>query len=130
ARLGIPGVRLVNDLVAMARALPLLQAFERHVLQEGEAGADGTVALIAPGTGLGEASLQKIDGRLIPSPSEGGNADFAARTERDIILLRDLTKRFGRARVEHVLSGPGLVNIHRAMHDSSCSAQINREDRE
>ena len=48
-----------------------------------------------------------MDGRFIPSPSEGGHADFAARTEREIALLRDLTARFGRAEVEQVVSGQG-----------------------
>jgi glucokinase len=117
-RFGIPRVRLVNDLVAMALALPVLDASELRVLQEGEGRRDGNVALIAPGTGLGEALLHYVDGRFIPSPSEGGNADFAARTDREIAMLRDLTARFGRARVEQVISGPGLVNIHRVLHKS------------
>ena len=48
----------------------------------------------------------------MPSASEGGHADFAARTEREIALLRDLTARFGRADVEHVMSGRGFVKLH------------------
>ena len=89
---------------------------EVHVLQEGEALRGGNIALIAAGTGLGEALLHNVDGRFVPSPSEGGHADFAARTEREIALLRDLTARYGRADVEHVVSGRGLINIHRATH--------------
>jgi glucokinase len=84
--------------------------------------------LIAAGTGLGVALLHNVDGRLIPSPSEGGHADFAARTERDITLLRDLTARFGRAEVEHVVSGPGLVNIHRVTHPAPCAAAVDLAD--
>ena len=53
----------------------------------------GNMALIAAGTGLGEAFLHFVDGRLIPSPCEGGHADFAARTERDITVLRALVQR-------------------------------------
>lgn len=125
---GLNRVSLLNDLQAMAYAVPVLTGSEVHVLQEGEALRGGNIALIAAGTGLGEALLHNVDGRFIPSASEGGHADFAARTERDITLLRQLTTRFGRAEVERVLSGPGLVNIHRALHDTSCSAEIDLDD--
>src|SRR5207245_8800074 len=84
---------------------------------------NGNIALIAAGTGLGEALLHNHAGRFIPSPSEGGHADFAARNEREIELMRVLTSRFGRAEVERVLSGPGLVNLHRVSHaDRPCVA--------
>ena len=73
----------------MAYAVPVLRESELHTLQEGEALRGGNIALIAAGTGLGEALLHNVDGRFIPSPSEGGHADFAARTEREIALLRD-----------------------------------------
>jgi len=119
----IPRVRLLNDLQAMAQAIPVLRASEVHVLQEGAAEAAGNIALIAAGTGLGEAWLHDVDGRFFPSASEGGHADFAARTEREIDVLRDLIQRFGRAEVESVLSGPGLVNLHRVTHVAPCGAE-------
>ena len=112
----MPRVRLLNDLQAMAYSIPVLREAEVHVLQEGEALRGGNIALIAAGTGLGEALLHNVDGRFVPSPSEGGHADFSARTEREISLLRHLTARYGRADVEHVVSGRGLINIHRATH--------------
>jgi glucokinase len=81
------------------------------------------MALIAAGTGLGQALLHNVDGRFVPSASEGGHADWAARTERDITLLRDLVQRYGRAEVEHVVSGRGLLNIHRVTHQgTTCRA--------
>jgi glucokinase len=120
ASLDLPSVRLLNDLLAMACAVPVLTAAERRTLQEGEANPDGNVSLIAPGTGLGEALLVMSGGALVPSPSEGGHADFAARTTREVGLLAFLTERFGRASYEHVISGPGLVNIHRFVHRSPC----------
>ena len=120
--LDIGRVSLLNDLQAMAYAVPVLHAAELHVLQEGVALAAGNMALIAAGTGLGEALLHRVDGRFIPSPCEGGHADFAARTERDITVLRALVRRYQRASVEHVVSGPGLINVHRAMHAGSCRA--------
>src|SRR3989454_177184 len=121
---GMTRVRLLNDLQAMAYSIPVLQASEVHVLQEGEALRGGNIALIAAGTGLGEALLHNVDGRFVPSPSEGGHADFSARTEREIELVRDLWARFGRADVEHVLSGPGLVNVARLTHRSRCASNI------
>ena len=124
----LPRVRLLNDLQAMAYAVPVLHAAEVHVLQQGQAVSGGNVALIAAGTGLGEGLLQQVDGRFMASPSEGGHADFAARTEREIGLLRDLIQRYGRADVEHVVSGPGLVNAHRVTHRGPCGASIDLAD--
>ncbi|HXI29049.1 MAG TPA: glucokinase [Vicinamibacterales bacterium] len=109
-------VFLLNDLEAMAWSVPVLREAEVHVLQEGVALRGGNIALIAAGTGLGQAMLHWVDGRFVPSPSEGGHADFAARTDRDVTLLRDLTARYGRAEVEHVVSGRGLINVYQVAH--------------
>jgi glucokinase len=117
---GFTRVDLLNDLQAMAYGVTVLTESEVHVLQDGEPLRSGNIGLIAAGTGLGEALLHNVDGRFIPAPSEGGHADFAARNDREIRLLRWLTARHGRADVEGVLSGRGLVNIHRATHDGAC----------
>jgi glucokinase len=116
---GIRQTALLNDLEAMAYAVPVLEPRELHSIQTGQANRDGNMALIAAGTGLGQAMLHRVDGRLVPFPSEAGHADYAARTEREIVLLRELTERFGRAEVEQVVSGMGLVNIHRVMHKTT-----------
>ena len=121
-------VALLNDLQAMAYSVPVLQDSELHVLQQGEALRGGNIALIAAGTGLGEALLHNVDGRFVPSPSEGGHADFPARTEREIALLRDLNSRYGRADVEHVVSGRGFANIHRVAHARACAAGVDVDD--
>jgi glucokinase len=105
-----------------------LRDAEVHVLQAGSPVPGGNIALIAAGTGLGEALLHNLGGRLVPSASEGGHADFAARTARDVALLFDLTARYGRADVERVLSGPGLVNVHRVAHEGPCAAQIDLDE--
>ena len=112
---------LLNDLAAMAYAVGVLAPSELHVVQAGRSAA-GNRALIAAGTGLGQALLHDVGGRLVPVPSEAGHADFAARTEREIVVLRHLTDRYGRAEVEHVLSGPGLLNLHRVTHAGPCLA--------
>ena len=127
AAFGLTRVALLNDLEALAHAVPTLRESETHVLQEGEALRGGNIGLIAAGTGLGQALLHNIDGRFVPSASEAGHADFAARTEREIALTRDLVQRYGRADVEHVVSGRGLVNIHRVAHRQPCAAAVDLE---
>src|SRR5688572_29473277 len=118
ARSGAP-VALLNDLEAMAHSLEVLTPDELLVLQAGEPQPGGHAALVAAGTGLGEAALHRVDGRLVPAPTEAGHADFAARTDREWALARMLTRLYGRATVEHVLSGPGIVNLHRFTHDGN-----------
>ncbi|HWW86826.1 MAG TPA: glucokinase, partial [Vicinamibacterales bacterium] len=120
----ISHVKLLNDLQAMAYSVPELTENEVVSLQRGAAVPGGNMALIAAGTGLGEALLHNVDGRFVPSPSEAGHADFSARTEREIVLLRDLTMRHGRADIEGVVSGRGLLNIYRVSHSAPCEAGI------
>jgi glucokinase len=114
--LGAPRVTLLNDLEAMANSVEVLTPDEFAVLQEGVPSTDGNAAVIAAGTGLGEAYLHRVGTRLSPIPSEGGHADFAARTDRELELVRMLRELYGRAEVEHVLCGPGLLNLHRFTH--------------
>jgi glucokinase len=125
---GIPHVKLLNDLEAMAHGVPSLEGDELHVLQPGEAIRGGNMALIAAGTGLGEALLHNVKGRFIPSPTEAGHADWAPRTERDLALFKQLVSVLGRAEVEDVVSGRGLPNLHRATHQRSCEAGINPDE--
>jgi len=127
ARFKFP-VTLLNDLEAMAYSVPVLEPSEVHVLQEGEMIRGGNIAVIAAGTGLGEGMLVNVNGRFVPSPSEGGHADFSARNEREISLLRDLIVRFGRVDAERVICGPGLVNIHRVTHTEPCAVVIDLTD--
>lgn len=123
----IPSVTLLNDLEAMAYGVELLDPSELHEIQAGHADPHGNMALIAAGTGLGQALLHRVDARVVPSATEAGHADWAARTERDINVLRGLIGRYGRAEVEQVLSGPGLINLHRLTHHGACTA-VDRED--
>jgi glucokinase len=122
ARVATPRVRLLNDLQAMATSVEVLTPDELTVLQPGVPRADGNAAVIAAGTGLGEAFLHRdTHGRLRPVASEGGHADFAARTDGEIGLLLKLRAEFGRAEVEDVLCGPGLRNVARFTHaDEEC----------
>lgn len=115
-------VSVVNDLQALAYAVPALGAGEVTVLQQGNGARGGNIAILAAGTGLGEGVLHAIDGQLVAMASEGGHADFSARNEREIDILRDLIQQFGHAQVEEVLSGRGLVNLHRVTHAGPCPA--------
>ncbi len=116
--IGLRRCHVLNDLEALAHAVPILNADELHVLQHGVPVPGGNAAVIAAGTGLGEAMLHNVDGRFIPAESEGGHADFAARTPRELDLVMELTRIFGRVGVEHVISGPGLANLYQFTHDA------------
>jgi len=106
-------LKLVNDLVATAAALPVLKNSDVVSLQSDTSqvtNQEETIAILAPGTGLGMAFL--VDGRQLKIlSSEGGHADFAPRDEEEVELWRYLKRRFGRVSRERVISGPGLVNI-------------------
>jgi glucokinase len=121
---GLAQVRLLNDLEALAYSLPVLIDSEVHVLQAGRPVPKGSIAVIASGTGLGEAVLHWSGGRYLAHAMEAGHADFAARTESDVAVLRDVSRQRGRASVEDVVSGPGLVNIYRAIHEGICSGDV------
>jgi glucokinase len=114
---GVADVRLLNDLEAMAHAVPWLTAAELHTLRPGRPAPHGNAALIAAGTGLGEAVLHRVGGRMVPVPSEAGHADFAVRTDDELGLFALLRARFGRVEIEHVICGPGLVRLAEFTHD-------------
>jgi len=113
---GLARVRLLNDLVSIAHSVSVLQPEELHVLQAGDPNLSGNAALLAAGTGMGQAFLFNDGRRLVPAPSEGGHADFAARTPREWELVEWLTAKYGRAEVEMVVSGLGLTNLYHFTH--------------
>jgi glucokinase len=120
--LGAP-VQLLNDVEALAYALDALDAEDLVTLQPGRPRPDGVMAVIAAGTGLGQALLVRVAGRPFACASEGGHADFAPRHRREDDLVRMLRQEYGRATVEHVLSGPGLAHLHLLTHrDEPCEA--------
>jgi glucokinase len=110
-------VRLLNDLAATARAVPLLEPRELHTLSSGEPAAGGAIAVIAPGTGLGEAFVTGEGICRREHASEGGHADFAPGCPLEEDLLRDLRKEFGHVSTERVCSGPGIGRIYRFLRE-------------
>lgn len=114
---GIP-VRLLNDLAALAQAVPVLPCGEVETIHAGMAADHGTLAVIAPGTGLGEAFLVWEKGGYQALASEGGHADFAPGDELQAELLAYLRPRFGHVSWERVCSGSGIPNIYAFFRDS------------
>jgi glucokinase len=115
--LKLDNVTLLNDLEAAAYGILTLEDDEFYTLNEGTGRHRGNKALIAAGTGLGQAILYDDGRHFHPLASEGGHADFAPRNELEIDLLRHLIGRFGHVSYERVVSGPGLVNIYRFLKE-------------
>ena len=116
--LNLKSVRLMNDLEAVARAVPVLRAIDLVTLNEGQPVPKGTIAVIAPGTGLGESFLTWDGSQYLAHSSEGGHSDFAPTDERQIRLLRYLLPRVGHVGVERVCSGIGVPNIYEFLRDA------------
>lgn len=111
--LGVGKVELINDLVATGYGVEVLPPDQIATLNEGREDPAGNGALIAAGTGLGEALLiRRDDGGFEPEPSEGGHCDFAPVRDIEIDLLRFSSAKFGRTSYERVLSGPGIRHIY------------------
>ncbi|HEX9240895.1 MAG TPA: glucokinase [Anaeromyxobacter sp.] len=122
-RIGLAVVTLLNDLEASAWAVEVLGSADAATVLAGAPDAAGHQAVIAAGTGLGEAVLLRVGGRRIAVSTEAGHADFAPRTDLEIELLRWLRRRFGHVSWERVLSGPGLVNVHTFLAESGGGAE-------
>lgn len=110
-RLRIERVHVINDLEATAYALPVLGSEELVELYPGATDAVGNRAVIAAGTGLGQAGMYWDGRRHRPFACEGGHSDFSPRTELECRLLAFLADRFGYVDCERAISGPGVRNL-------------------
>jgi len=117
-RTGVEAVWLVNDLEAHASGIDDLGADDLVSLNSASQPGEGNAALIAAGTGLGEAGMYWDGKRRRVFAGEGGHADFAPRTDLEIALHQYLMRKFGHVSCERVLSGPGLQNIYDFIRDS------------
>jgi glucokinase len=111
-RFGWNRVRVINDLAATAYAVPVLTKRELFPLNPGKRVRQGTIGLVAPGTGLGMALLKWHNGSCVPLPSEGGHADLAPNNDAQAAFWKYLHNRLGHVSVERALSGPGLFIIY------------------
>jgi len=116
--LGLEAVGLINDLEANAYGIAALEPKDFVVLNAGAPDAEGNAAIIAAGTGLGEAGLYWNGRQHRPFATEGGHATFAPRTPVEMDLLRHLLTEFEHVSYERVVSGPGLLNIYRFLRDT------------
>lgn len=116
--LKIHSVHLLNDLEAKAYGALTLKEDELLVLNPGDPSSTGNRALIAAGTGLGEAGLYWDGEKYHPFASEGGHVDFAPRNHLEVELLSYLLHRFGHASYERVVSGPGIHLLYQFLTET------------
>jgi len=116
--LGIGRLLVLNDFAAQALALPQLRPADLLALGPPRAASEGTKAVLGPGTGLGVAGLARGNGGWTVLSGEGGHVDFAPQDERQAAVWRALARRFGHVSLERILSGPGLVNLYRALAET------------
>ncbi|WP_431225553.1 glucokinase [Serratia sp. L9] len=113
--LGLKHLEVINDFTAVSMAIPMLS--EADVLQfgGGKAHKDKPIAVYGAGTGLGVSHLVHVNRRWVSLPGEGGHVDFAPNSEEEDVILEVLRAEVGHVSAERVLSGPGLVNLYRAI---------------
>ncbi len=119
----LPSTLLINDLEASAWGIGALSATDLVALNHVSGPAIGNQAVIAPGTGLGEAGLFWDGSRHHVFACEGGHTDFGPQGDLQIELVRFLQARFGHVSYERILSGPGLVNVYEFLRDTGCGKE-------
>ncbi|MFW5488614.1 MAG: glucokinase [Desulfovibrio sp.] len=114
---GLP-VTLLNDLEAMAYAVPHLSQDDLQEINPGKPQDKAPKAIVAPGTGLGEAYLTWGGSCYQAHSSEGGHTDFGPRTDTEMELLAYLRKTLHRVSYERVCSGMGTPNLFNFLRDT------------
>jgi glucokinase len=116
----LPATLLINDLEASAWGVGALAPQDLISLHDVTPSV-GNQAVIAPGTGLGEAGLFWNGSQHRVFACEGGHVDFAPQGDLQIELLRFLAKRYGHVSYERILSGPGLINVYEFLRAKGCA---------
>lgn len=115
--MGVEAVFLLNDLESMAYGLAALTEEDYITIHPGDEHSTGNMAIIAPGTGLGQAGLYWNGQNHFPFPTEGGHTDFSPRTDLDIALLKFLQNEYGVVSWEKVVAGPAIIDIYHFLRD-------------
>lgn len=110
-------VTLLNDLHAIASAIPYLKPEELEILIPGKPVPQGALGVIAPGTGLGEGFLVWDGKRYQPHPSEGGHSSFGPQTPLQLELLNYMDNIYNHVSYERVCSGLGIANLYKFLRD-------------
>ena len=118
-QMGLAKIHLINDLEATAYGLAMLGNEDTVTVHKGSDTPSGNAAIIAPGTGLGEAGIY-FDGKIYhPFATEGGHCDFASRDKLDFELYEYLQNKFGHVSYERVICGPGILNIYQFLKENN-----------
>jgi glucokinase len=123
ARLSLGSLRVINDFVANALAVPHLGRGEVAQVGPGKPVPGAPVAVIGPGSGLGVSGLAFLDGRPVPIRGEGGHVTMAPADPHEADVLDLMRKRFDHVSAERVLSGPGIQNLYAALCEVAGEAQ-------
>jgi glucokinase len=129
--LAIGKLVVVNDFVAVARAIPRLKRNDRYQVGDGKALARAAIGVLGPGSGLGISGLVPSAEEWSAISGEGGHVTMAPVTIRESVVLDRMRLRFDHVSAERVLSGPGLINLYNTLAEidgipasSYTSAQI------
>ena len=115
---GFADALLINDFVALAFAVEALPAGSFHTIGPELTGLAGEpISIIGAGTGFGTSCLARFRGRTVPVATEAGHMGFAPSDDREVAVLKVLTRRFGRLSIERLLSGPGIENLYTALSE-------------
>ena len=118
--LNLSKVKLVNDLVSTAAAIPNFSPSSLTTIYDDPTSTDraGSCVVVAPGTGLGHSLIHREGGWSVLLASEGGHANFAPTTRLEIELLEYLQGKLGHVSVESILCGPGMGNVYSFLRDT------------
>ena len=114
----IPYVRLLNDLEAIATAVPHLESSDLITLNEGMRKPKGAIGIVAPGTGLGQAFLVWNGRSYDACPSEGGHTAFGPTNAEQMALLNHMQQHYRHVSYERICSGVGIPNIYAYFRDN------------
>jgi len=115
-------VNWINDFSAQALATTTLKSNDVIVINKGAVQPERVRLVIGPGTGLGTCGLINSSNGWVPLPAQGGHSDFAPNSSLEIEIWTLLQEQFGHVAVERILSGPGIVNLYKAL------CQINEKE--
>ncbi|GAA4495343.1 glucokinase [Pseudaeromonas paramecii] len=115
ANLGLQHLEIINDFTAVSMAIPVLEDEDKLQFGGSDAQAGKPIAVYGAGTGLGVAHLVHTGSQWLSLPGEGGHVDFASNCEEEDAVLQVMRHDLGHVSAERLLSGPGLVNLYRAL---------------
>ena len=116
-RIGVQRTLVINDFHAVGYALPLIDGERRIEIGRATKYRAGSLAVLGPGSGLGMSAWIQNDTGGVAISGEGGHTTLPGRNAEEDAIIAKMRQRFGHCAAEHVLSGPGIINLHNAMHD-------------